>query len=88
MNSADALKSETPATPVYRCSADGCLSYTDGFYCTAHVVLCEDCGEEAERGSLVNGRCGSCLRAACRRPVDDGVRFLQDCCCGLHAVRS
>jgi hypothetical protein len=52
------------------------------------MVLCEDCGEEAERGTLVNGRCDSCLRAACRRPVDDGVRFRQECFCGHHAVRA
>jgi hypothetical protein len=71
----------------FQCSAHGCVAHTDGFYCADHVVLCEDCGEEAERGTLVNGRCDSCLRAACR-PVDDSVRFRQECFCGHHAVRA
>lgn len=72
----------------FRCATEGCLEYTDGFYCAAHVVLCEDCGEEAERGSTVNGRCEGCLRGACRRPVDDGVQYRQECFCGQHGFRS
>lgn len=71
----------------FRCSADGCVAFAEGFYCDAHRVICEDCGEEAERGTLVNGRCEGCLSAACRRPVDDGVRFRQECFCGRHEVR-
>jgi hypothetical protein len=46
----------------YGCSVDGCPGTTDGFYCAEHAVICEDCGEEAERGTLVNGRCEGCLR--------------------------
>jgi hypothetical protein len=72
----------------FGCSANGCVAQTEGFYCTAHLVLCDECGNEAERGTLVDGRCDDCLRAACRRPVDDGARLIQDCICGRHAVRS
>ena len=72
----------------YACSAHGCVAKTEGFYCAAHLELCPECGNETELGTLVDGRCDDCVNAACRRPVDDGVRFIQECICGRHAVRS
>jgi hypothetical protein len=89
MSIAAALRVEFGAAPTvhpYRCSAEGCVAWTDGHYCAVHAETCASCGDQHERGTLVRGLCDGCRRAACAMDRADG--YSASCGCGQHgAVR-